>query len=232
VKNLIDKIFGSSKSADKLFSHLKDKENYQNINIHGLSGSAKAFLAASIFQREKMLSCFVLPDKESAAYFYDDMVSLSGDEYVLFFPSAYKRSVEYLKTDKTNIVLKTEVLNKLVSGKKPYLVITYPGALIEKVIQTSDLSKNTLEINVGDKLSMDFITEVLIEYDFKREDFVYEPGTFSIRGSIIDVFSFSDEQPFRIDFFGDEVESIRSFDPETQLSTGKQKKNQNNSQYS
>lgn len=224
MKNLIDIIFGSSKAADKLFSHLKDKENYQNINIHGLSGSSRAFLAASIFQREKMLSCFVLPDKESAAYFYDDMVSLVGDDYVLFFPSAYKRSVEYLKTDKTNIVLKTEVLNKLVSGKKPYLVVTYPGALIEKVIQTSDLSKNTLEINVGDKLSMDFITEVLNEYDFNREDFVYEPGTFSIRGSIIDVFSFSDEQPFRIDFFGDEVESIRSFDPETQLSTGKHKK--------
>ncbi|MDD3685821.1 MAG: transcription-repair coupling factor [Bacteroidales bacterium] len=224
MKNLTDKIFGSSKSADKLFSHLKDKENQQNINIHGLSGSSKAFLAASVFNREKMLSCFVLPDKESAAYFYDDMVSLAGDEYVLFFPSAYKRSVEYLKTDKTNIVLKTEVLNKLVSGKKPYLVVTYPGALIEKVIQTSDLSKNTLEINLGDKLSMDFITEVLNEYDFKREDFVYEPGTFSIRGSIIDVFSFSDEQPFRIDFFGDEVESIRSFDPETQLSTGKHKK--------
>lgn len=224
MKNLIDKIFGSSESAEKLFSHLKDKENHQNINIHGLSGSSKAFLAASIFNREKMLSCFVLPDKESAAYFYDDMVSLADKEYVLFFPSAYKRSVEYLKTDKTNIVLKTEVLNKLVSGKKPYLVVTYPGALMEKVIQTTDLSRNTLEINLGDKLSMDFITEVLNEYEFKREDFVYEPGTFSIRGSIIDVFSFSDEQPFRIDFFGDEVESIRSFDPETQLSTGKHKK--------
>lgn len=224
MKNLIDKIFGSNKIVDELYSLLKNKDTVQNINVHGLSGSSKAFLIASIFNREKILSCVVLPDKETAAYFYDDLVNLVEDEYVLFFPSAYKRSVEYLKTDKTNIVLKTEVLNKLVSGKKPHLIITYPGALIEKVIKTSDLSKNTLEINVGENLSMDFVVEVLNEYGFRVEDFVYEPGTYSIRGSIIDVFSFSNELPFRIDFFGDEVESVRSFNPETQLSTDKHKK--------
>lgn len=224
MKNLVDKIFGNSKAAAQIFDQLKEKDSPPNIIVHGLSGSSKAFLIASLFNREKMLTCVVLPDKESASYFYDDIVNILGTEYILFFPSAYKRSVEYLKTDRTNIVLKTEVLNKLSSGKKPYLIVTYPGAVIEKVIKTRELIKNTLEINAVEKLSMDFVIEVLNEYEFRRDDFVYEPGTFSIRGSIIDVFSFSNEKPYRIDFFGDEVETIRSFDPETQLSVAKHKK--------
>lgn len=224
MKNLVDKIFGKNREVDELFDSLKQKEDWKAINVQGLAGSSKSFLIASIFLREKMLTCVVMPDKESASYFYDDISNILGDEYTLFFPSAYKRSVEYLKTDKTNIVLKTEVLNKLSSGKKPYLVVSYPGAMMEKVIKTRELTKNTLEINTGEKLSMDFVIEVLHEYEFRHEDFVYEPGTFSIRGSIIDVFSFSNEQPYRIDFFGDEVESIRSFDPESQLSTERHKK--------
>ncbi len=224
MKNLIDRIYSQNPDALDLFEQIKSKECHQNIIVQGLAGSAKAFLLASLFNKEKMLSCIIMPDKESASYFYDDITSLLGDEYVLFFPSAYKRSVEYLKTDRTNIVLKTEVLNKLSSGKKPYFIVSYPGAVVEKVIKTRELTKNTLEINSGEKLSMDFVIEVLNEYEFRRDDFVYEPGTYSIRGSIIDVFSFSNEQPYRIDFFGDEVESIRSFDPESQLSTGKQKK--------
>lgn len=224
MKKLIDRIYGQNKEVSDLFERIKLKENHQNIIIQGLAGSSGAFLLASLFSREKMLTCVVLPDKESASYFYDDITSLIGDEYVLFFPSAYKRSVEYLKTDRTNIVLKTEVLSKLSSGKKPYFIVSYPGAIMEKVVKTRELTKNTLEINAGDKLSMDFVIEVLNEYGFHHEDFVYEPGTYSIRGSIIDVFSFSNEQPYRIDFFGDEVESIRSFDPESQLSTDRQKK--------
>lgn len=224
MKTLANKIFGSNETVEKIFGLLKCKESPENIILHGLAGSSKAFLAASIFNREKHLSCFVFPDKESASYFHDDLVNILGDEYVLFFPSAYKRSVEYLKTDRTNIVLKTEVLNKLSSGKKPYLIISYPGALIEKVIKTRELAGNTLEVHSGERLSMDFVIEVLNEYGFQLVDFVYEPGHFSIRGSIIDVFSFSNEQPYRIDFFGDEIESIRSFDPESQLSTEKHKK--------
>lgn len=224
MKNIVNKIFGQSESAEQLFGLLKQKEEKQNIILHGLSGSSKAFLIASLFGREKMLTCIILPDKETASYCYDDLVNILGDEYILFFPSAYKRSVEYFKTDKTNIVLKTEVLGKLSSGKKPYIIVTYPGAVIEKVIKTRDFVQNSLEINVGEKLSMDFVIEMLNEYQFRREDFVYEPGTFSIRGSIIDVFSFSNELPYRIDFFGDEIESIRTFNPESQLSTQKLKK--------
>jgi transcription-repair coupling factor (superfamily II helicase) len=224
VKNLVHEIFDNNQTSTGFYRQLEDKKNLQNFYVHGISGSSKAFLIAYCFLKEKKLNCIVLPDKESASYFYDDLVNILGDKDVLFFPSAYKRSVEYLKTDRTNIVLKTEVLNKLSSDKKPYLIVTYPGALIEKVVKTKELIKNTLEIRSGDNLSMDFVMEVLNEYGFRREDFVYEPGTFAVRGSIIDVFSFSNEQPFRIDFFGDEVESIRSFDTTTQLSIDVQKK--------
>ena len=140
MKNLVDSIFSKNPKTSQLFELLKDSESKKNINVQGLVGSAKAFFIASLFLKEKKLSCIVLPDRETASYFYDDLTSIIGEEYVLIFPSAYKRSVEYLKTDKTNIVLKTEVLNKLISGKKPYLVVTYPGALIEKVIKTKSTS--------------------------------------------------------------------------------------------
>ncbi|MDD4149453.1 MAG: transcription-repair coupling factor [Bacteroidales bacterium] len=227
MKNLVNEIFvGNSSTAAKrqmLFDLLKTSDNKENIIVQGLAGSSKAFLFTSVFLQEKHLSCLLFPDKESASYFFDDLITILGEEYVLFYPSAYKRSVEYLKTDRTNIILKTEVLNKLKTGKKPYIIVTYPGAVIEKVVDSKELKKNTLDIHLGEKLPMDFIIDVLNEYGFQHNDFVYEPGTFSIRGSIIDVFSFSHEEPYRIDFFGDEVESIRSFDPNTQLSTGKHK---------
>jgi len=224
MKELVKKIFSGSDKQQELFNLLKGADSNDNIITHGLAGSSKAFLFASVFMQEKLLSCLLFPDKESASYFYDDLINILGNEYVLLYPSAYKRSVEYLKTDRTNIILKTEVLNKLKTGRKPYIIITYPGAVIEKVVETRELKKNTLELSVGEKLSMDFVIEVLNEYGFVHEDFVYEPGTFSVRGSIIDVFSFSNELPYRIDFFGDEVETIRSFDPNTQLSNDKFKK--------
>lgn len=224
MKNLLNNIFSSNLKVDELVSVLKTKNNISPILIKGLSGSSQAFLLASVFKQEKNLSTVILPDKETAAYFYDDLVNILGETHVLFYPSAYKRSVEYLKTDKTNIVLKTEVLGKLVSNNKPYIIVSYPSAIIENVVQNKVFNENTLEINQGEKLSMDFVIDVLNEYGFTATDFVYEPGTFSIRGSLIDVFSFSDEQAYRIDFFGDEIESIRSFDPQTQLSNSKHKK--------
>ncbi len=224
MRKLVQSIFEKNSNAIQLFDLLKSADTNQNVLIKGLAGSSKSFLISDLFHREKMLTCIISYDKESASYLYDDLINTLGVEYVLLYPSAYKRSVEYLKTDRTNIILKTEVLNKLKSGRKPYIIVTYPGAIIEKVVEPKELKKNTLEISVGEKLSMDFVMEVLNEYGFIREDFVYEPGTFSLRGSIIDVFSFSNELPYRIDFFGDEVESIRSFDPNTQLSTEKHKK--------
>lgn len=221
MKHLIRKIISSNSGFQKLLEEYKAKTLGEVCSLQGLSGSSVSIMIAGFFEEEKKLNCVILPDKESASYMYDDLVNCIGDEYVLFFPSAYKRSVEYLQTDSTNIVLKTEVLNKLCNTRKPHVIVTYPGAIIEKVMPAKELRSCTLEIRTGDVLSMQFVIDVLEEYDFRREDFVYEPGTYSVRGSIIDVFSFGNEKPFRIDFFGDEVDSIRSFDSESQLSVEK-----------
>src|SRR5690606_35877016 len=126
--------------------------------------------------------------------------------------------------DNANVLLRSEVLNRLNSKKKPTLIVTYPEALFEKVVTRKELEKNTLKVVVGDSLSLDFLNEMLFEYRFKRTDFVTEPGEFSVRGGIVDVFSFSNDEPFRIEFFGDEIESIRTFDVETQLSLEQVKK--------
>ncbi len=217
VKNIAKSIFDKNENTSKLHDFL-DKKNPDKILLKGLSGSSFAFLFSSLYLRTNKFSSIIVPDKESAYYLYDDLVSILGDEHVLLYPSTYKRSIEYQKTDNTSIIQKTEVLNKLKTSNDAHIIVSYPEAIVEKVIDSNSLQDNTLEISVGNKLSMDFVTEVLNEYGFTHEEFVYEPGTFSIRGSIIDVFSFSHQTPYRIDFFGDEIESIRSFDPTSQLS--------------
>ena len=151
------------------------------------------------------------------------MVSLSGEETVFFFPSTYKRSVQYEQTEPANIVLRTEVLNYLASGKRKGVIVTYPESVMEKVISRKNLKKNTFQVNKGDRISLEFLEEMLHEYNFERVDFVYEPGQYSIRGSIADVFSYSADFPYRIDFFGEEVDSIRTFNPDDQLSVSIQK---------
>ncbi len=186
--------------------------------VEGLSGSSKAVILASVFDKLQATHLVIIPEKEDAAYFYNDLAALAGEEGIFFFPSTYKRSVQYEQTEPANIVLRTEVLNHLSSGKRKGIIITYPESVMEKVISKKNLKKNTLRIAKGDKLSLEFIEEMLHEYSFERVDFVYEPGQYSIRGSIVDVFSYSSDLPYRIDFFSDEVETIRSFNTEDQLS--------------
>ncbi len=188
------------------------------INLKGLSGSSPVLCCAAGIAQNPNHALFILQDKEEAAYFYDDLKTLSDENNVFFFPTSYKRSVLYEKIDNDNIVLRTEVLNRLSTEKSPIVIVSYPEALVEKVISGAGLQSNTLRVHNGEKLSIEFVNEVLIEYGFERTDFVYEPGQFSIRGSIIDIFSFSHEDPFRIDFFGDQIDSIRSFDVENQVS--------------
>lgn len=188
------------------------------IRLEGLSGSSKALLVASVFQKNPSTHIIVIPEKEDAAYFYNDLVALTGDESVFFFPSTYKRSVQYGQTEPANIVLRTEVLNHLASGKRKSIIVTYPESVMEKVVSKRNLKKNTFHIAKGDRISLEFLEEMLHEYNFERTDFVYEPGQYSIRGSIADLFSYSSEMPYRIDFFGEEVDSIRSFNPDDQLS--------------
>ena len=156
-------------------------------------------------------------DREEAAYFFDDLNILSSERPVLFFPSSYKRSVHYETIEQENIILRTEVLNRLKEATQ-LLIVTYPEALVEKVISSEGLALHTFQVSRGDKLSIEFVNEVLYEYGFERVDFVYEPGQYSIRGGIVDVYSFSSEDPYRLDFFGDEVDTIRSFNLDNQIS--------------
>jgi transcription-repair coupling factor (superfamily II helicase) len=189
------------------------------IRIEGLSDSARSIVMSVVFNKSQITHLIVLPEKEDAAYLYNDLISSIGEESVFFFPSTYKRSVQYEQTEPANIVLRTEVLNHLASGKRKGIIITYPESVMEKVVSRRNLKKNTFNISKGDKISLEFLEEILHEYNFVRTDFVYEPGQYSIRGSIVDVFSYSADLPFRIDFFGEEVETMRSFNTDDQLST-------------
>jgi transcription-repair coupling factor (superfamily II helicase) len=189
------------------------------IVLKGLVGSAKSVLVASFIKKFSNTNIFVLSEKEDAAYFYNDLYNLVQDYNILFFPSSFKRNAQDETTDTSNIVQRTTCLSLLETEKqKNICIVTYPEAMAEKVVSPKTLDKNTLRIKKSDKISIDFVSEMLLSYEFERNDFVYEPGQYSIRGSIVDIFSYSTNKPYRIDFFGDEVESIRIFDLNTQLS--------------
>lgn len=192
--------------------------------LKGLSGSSLSFVVKALFDKLEAPFLLVLDDKEAAAYYLNDLEFLLNKEDVLFYPGSYRNPYQIEDTDNASVLLRAEVLNRIHSRKKPAIIVTYPEALFEKVVTKKDLEKNTLKIAVGDQVTLDFINEVLFEYEFRRVDFITEPGEFSVRGGILDVFSFSNDNPYRIEFFGNEVDSIRTFDVETQLSIERQKK--------
>ncbi len=193
-------------------------------HLKGLVGSSFSIVVSEVFKTAEKPFLLIFDDKEEAAYYLNDLEQLINDKDVLFYPGSYRRPYQIDETNNANVLLRAEVLNRINSRKKPCIIVTYPDALFEKVVTKKELEKNTLKISVGNELSIDFVNEVLFEYKFKRVDFVTEPGEFSVRGGIIDVFSFSHDEPYRIEFFGDEVDSIRTFDVETQLSTDRIKK--------
>ena len=199
-------------------------EARQKSQITGLVGSSLSFVVHSLFKKSELPFLILCNNKEEAAYYLNDFEQLLNAEDVLFYPSSYRRPYQIEETDNANVLLRAEVLNRINSRKKPAIIVSYAEAIFEKVVTRKELEKNTLKLSVEDKFSIDFINETLFEYNFKRVDFVTEPGEFSVRGGIIDVFSFSNENPYRIEFFGNEIDSIRSFDVETQLSIEKQKK--------
>lgn len=202
-----------------VYSNLEKELNHnKSVDLNGLSGTSLSFVIANLFRNTKRNLFVMLSDKE-ATYFLNDLESLLGDEHVIFFPDSYRRPYQIEDTDNANVLLRAEVLNRLGSHQTPLIVVSYPEALFEKVITRKQLEKNTLKIKKGDSLSLDFLNEMLFTYNFNRTDFVTEPGEFSVRGGIVDVFSFSNNEPYRIEFFGNEIESIRTFDVETQLST-------------
>lgn len=218
----IQKYYNKSPKVQSIAEEITKKGN--KIQLNGLIGSAISFVINSLFRKSELPFLIIFQDKEEAAYYLNDLEHLINKEDVLFYPGSYKRPYQIEDTDNANILLRAEVLNRINSRKKPALIVSYTDALFEKVVTKATLDKSTLKLQIAEKISIDFVNEVLFEYHFKRVDFVSEPGEFSVRGGIIDVFSFSNDNPYRIEFFGDEVDSIRTFDVETQLSLEKQKK--------
>ncbi len=211
----LQEVFENHKNIPAIADSLK---KHTNIYLKGLQGSSAAMLSASLYHKNKECFIYVLNDMESAGYFYHDLSQILDNDKVFFFPSAYKRAIKYGQIDTANEILRTEVIGKLQTKDKHLIIVTYPEALAEKVVAKSILEKNTIHIKVNEEIDRNFVSEMLDSFGFEYVDYVYEPGQYAIRGSILDVFSFSYEFPFRIDFFGDEVSTIRTFDIETQLS--------------
>ena len=186
--------------------------------IKGLTGSMDALVFAAVYKSSKATHVLVLHDKEEAAYFSNDLQNLIGEKEILFFPMSYKRPYEYDETENANILMRAEALNQLSHAPESQIIVTYPEALSEKVINKKSLASNTFVVKKGEKLDREFLEEFLHSCDFEKTDFVYEAGQFAIRGGILDVYSFAHDLPYRIELFGDEVDSIRSFDPGSQLS--------------
>ncbi|MCB0462295.1 MAG: transcription-repair coupling factor [Flavobacteriaceae bacterium] len=221
-KSLISQNFERSLQLQKLQTIVA--QNQARAHLKGLVGSSLSFVLTELFKKADKPFLLIFNDKEEAAFYLNDLEELLSEKDVLFYPGSYRRPYQIEETDNANVLLRAEVLNRINSRKKPAIIVTYPDALFEKVVTRRELERNTLKISLNDNLSIDFVNEMLFEYHFKRVDFVTEPGEFSVRGGIVDVFSFSHDEPYRIEFFGDEVDSIRTFDVETQLSTEQVKK--------
>lgn len=202
-----------------LANTLKDND-IRTVFLEGTHASCASLFASCFIKSVPGVYLFVLNDQEEAGYFYHDMVQVNGDEQILFFPSSYRRAIKYGQKDAANEILRTEVLSRL-EKNEPVTVVTYPDALAEKVVSPKILSDRTLKLTVGQHIDTDEITKTLSDYGFEHVDYVYEPGQFATRGSIIDVYSFASEYPYRVDFFGDEIDSIRTFEVESQLSREK-----------
>ncbi|MDF2552016.1 MAG: mfd [Chryseobacterium sp.] len=198
-------------------------ENHQHLSVKGSAGSSVSIFIAELFLTQKKTILYLVDDKEEALYINTEMEDLLGKEKVLYFPATHLEPYQVEKTQNANLVLRTDVLNKINSEKSPKIIVAYMGALAEKVLKKEDFKAISHHIKVGDQLDFDFVDELLSHYQFQQTDFVSEPGEFSVRGGIVDVFSYSNEKPYRITFFGNEVENIKTFDIETQLSVDKVK---------
>ncbi|HEX9828063.1 MAG TPA: DEAD/DEAH box helicase, partial [Flavobacteriaceae bacterium] len=225
-KTILSQPYAQVLQAQNLQNTIAQSKN--KLHLKGLIGSSLSFVLIEAFKQADTPFLLIFNDKEEAAFYLNDLELLHNEKDVLFYPGSYRRpyhpDASGEETDNANVLLRAEVLNRINSRKKSAIIVTYPDALFEKVATRKELEKHTLKISVGDHLSIDFVNEVLFEYQFKRVDFVSEPGEFSVRGGIVDVFSFSNDEPYRIEFFGDDIDSIRTFDVETQLSTSQIKK--------
>ena len=215
----IAKLYGRSPQANALVDLLK-KKSVHSLFLQGLVCSSASIFFGSMKTRLKRSVLFVLDDADEAGYFYHDLTQMLGQESVFFFPSSYRRAVKYGQRDAANEILRTEVLARLSAGN-PIFIVSYPDALAELVVSKQHLDEKILKLSVGQQIPQVDVVHQLRDFKLQEVDYVYEPGQFAVRGSIIDVYSYSCEFPFRIDFFGDEIDTIRTFNIEDQLSKDK-----------
>lgn len=215
----IAKLYGRSPQANALFDLLK-KKSVHSVFLQGLVCSSASVFFGSLQAKMKRTVLFVLNDADEAGYFYHDLTQMLGQESVFFFPSSYRRAIKYGQRDAASEILRTEVLARLSAGKQIYIV-SYPDALAELVVSKKVLDERILKLTVGQQTAQVDIVHQLRDFGLQETDYVYEPGQFAVRGSILDVYSYSCEYPFRIDFFGDEIDTIRTFNIEDQLSKDK-----------
>ena len=215
----IAKLYGRSPQANALVDLLK-KKSVHSLFLQGLVCSSASMFFGSMKTRLKRSVLFVLDDADEAGYFYHDLTQMLGQESVFFFPSSYRRAVKYGQRDAANEILRTEVLARLSAGN-PIFIVSYPDALAELVVSKQHLDEKILKLSVGQQIPQVDVVHQLRGFKLQEVDYVYEPGQFAVRGSIIDVYSYSCEFPFRIDFFGDEIDTIRTFSIEDQLSKDK-----------
>ena len=223
IKELVSK-YASHPEVKKLGRVLCDSKRGK-IRLEGMQASALPLCFASLCEAyPKALNApyvFVADDQEAGGYLYHDLVQMLGEDSVLFFPSSFRRAVRYGQKDAGNEILRTEVLSRISTGRLPLFVVTFPDALCELVVSHDELSDQTLVLKQGETTDITALQDVLVQFGFNRVDYVYEPGQFAVRGSIVDIYSFASEYPFRIDFFGDDIDSIRTFEVQTQLSVSK-----------
>ena len=222
----IRQLYAMAPQTGALLKLLQDKQG-GNIFLQGQQASATPLLFASVAEKTVQTFLFVLQDTDEAGYFYHDLTQVMGTENVLFFPSSYKRSVKYGQRDSANEILRTEVLAKVsardVKAHEALFIVSYPEALAELVISKKHLDERRLSLKTGQQqIDITDVAHTLRDYGFQEVDYVYEPGQFAVRGSILDVYSFSCEYPYRIDFFGREIDTIRTFEVQDQLSKDKQ----------
>lgn len=225
----ISRIFAKRAIQKAILQELREK-SAGHIFLDGLRASGASLFFSSLFiEKLERSFLFILDDQEEAAYFYHDLTQVMGENNVLFFPSAYRRAAKYGQKDNASIILRTEIISRLSAiaegqDNEALFVVTSPDALAEKVVSTGKFVKNSISIEVGESIDREILSELISDFGFERVDYVYEPGQYALRGSIIDIFSYSSEFPFRIDFFGDDIDSIRTFEVENQLSRELKKK--------
>ena len=210
-------LYGRLPQAGALVSTLQEK-SISTLSLKGVVASALPVLFASVSDRLSRFVVFILDDNDEAGYFYHDLTQMLGTDKAYFFPSSYRRAVKYGQRDNANEILRTEVLARLAQKDRPVFVVTYPQAISELVVSQKQLDTRLLRLKTGDVVDLPTLERQLRELGFTETDYVYEPGQFAVRGSILDVYSYSCEYPYRVDFFGDEVDTIRTFNVEDQLS--------------